>query len=123
MLYTLFHRGVPIGTAEADDPRALSAVMVRQLPAFDALRSAVPVWRGVPGVTAVGAAGFTEGLELHDALGAPVPATRLDVWIVDAAHMLLFAQFDLTGAPVGAPLWPAPRTSHGVADGDGSVRR
>ena len=36
MLYTVLHRGVPIGTTEADDPRALSVVMVRQLAGFEA---------------------------------------------------------------------------------------
>jgi len=117
MLYTVLHRGVPIGTTEADDPRALSVVMVRQLAAFEALRAAVPQWRGVRGVTAVGAAGFSDGLEIRDELGAPVPATRLDLWLVDPAQLLLFIQFDQTGAPVGATLRPARRAGPGVADG------
>ena len=117
MQYTVLHRGVPVGITEADDPHALSAVMVRQLPAFDALRSQVPQWLGVPGMTAVGAAGYTDGLELRDALGAVVPATRLDLWVADPAHLLLFTQFDPTGAPVGATVRPPPMAARGVADG------
>lgn len=117
MLYTVLHRGVPIGTTEADDPRALSVVMVRQLAGFEALRAAVPQWRGVRGVTAVGAAGFSDGLEIRDELGAPVPATRLDLWLVDPAQLLLFIQFDRTGAPVGATVRSARRAGPGVADG------
>jgi len=74
MLYTVLHRGVPIGTTEADDPRALSVVMVRQLAGFEALRAAVP-------------------------------------------QLLLFIQFDPTGAPVGASLRPARRAGPGAADG------
>lgn len=117
MPYTIFHRGVPIGATDADDPRALSAIMVHQLPAFDALRARVPQWRGIPGMTAVGAAGYSDDLEVRDALGAVVPATRLDLWVVDPAHLLLFTQFDATGAPVGAPVRPAPGSGRGVAEG------
>jgi hypothetical protein len=118
MQYLLLHRGIPIATTDVDDPRALSAVLMRPLAAFQGIRLAVPEWNRVGNITAVGAAGFTDALELRDALGAVVPAARLDLWIADDGQLLLFAQFDASSAHVGARFIPPRRAWGNAADSE-----
>ena len=75
------------------------------------------MWSVAAGEEAVGTAGYSAALELRDALGAAVPVTRLDLWIADPAHLLVFAQFDPAGAPVGAPVRPLPTRGSDAHDG------
>jgi hypothetical protein len=116
VLFTLLHHGVPVGSTEAADSRALIAVLMDCLPGFAAIEPAVPQWLGVPGVTANGAAGFTHGLELRDGRGVVVPASRIDVWIADQAHLLVFTQFDSATSGVGARIRSSPLEDASAVD-------
>ena len=76
----------------------------------------MPEWPGTR-VTAIGARGLSEGVEWRDALGAAVPAVRVDVWLTEDGHLLVFTAFDPLGPGVRAVM-PA-RSTPGSGEGDG----
>ena len=116
--WTITHRGVPVAVVEAAAPDQLGAVAVHPLPAFEALRPALPgVWRdaedAATGVHTPPAAIASDDLELRDQRGAAVPTTRLELVVTGPGSAVAFIGFDTAAAHVGARVGTRPR---GAAD-------
>jgi hypothetical protein len=125
--WTITHRGVPVAAVEASSPEQLGTVAVHALPAFDALRPALPtVWRDAnsadaPADTALRPAAVApRDLELEDETGRAVPTTRLEIVVTGPQSAVAFISLDTAAAHVGAVVRPRPR---GAADAMLSSRR
>ena len=114
--WTITRRGVPVAVVEAAAPDQLGAVAVHPLPAFDALRPALPgVWRDAEdaAVHTPRAAIAPDDLELRDERGTAVPTTRLELVVTGPRSAVAFIGFDTAAGHVGARVGVRPR---GAAD-------
>ena len=116
--WTITHRGVPVAVVEAATPDQLGAVAVHPLPAFEALRPALPgVWRDAEDADAAvhtpRAAIAPDDLGLRDERGTFVPTTRLELVVTGPGSAVAFIGFDTAAAHVGARVGTRPR---GAAD-------
>jgi hypothetical protein len=114
--WTITHRGVPVAVVEAAAADQLGAVAVHPLPAFEALRPALPgVWRDAEAarVHTRSDAIAPDDLELRDERGTAVPTTRLELVVTGPGSAVAFIGFDTAAAHVGARVVARPR---GAAD-------
>lgn len=120
--WTITYRGVPVAVIEAPSPDHLGALAVSPLPAFDALRPALPtVWRDAEAVD-VSAGAHTphaavapDALELRDEQGTAVPTSRLELVVTGPRSAVAFISFDAAAALIGARLGVRPRGTTAMA--------